>query len=298
MPKKQWIRIAELERRSKVPRRNIHFYLQAGLLHPPVKTGKTMAYYDENHLKELRYIKSARKRGVPLRVIKTRFQKKLLTKAGAASSLDPLKQPQESRALSTREKILEAGCRLFRQKGYKQAKINDILNELHIGKGSFYFYFSDKKALFLECIPRIFNELFAAGWERIRSITDPRQRLETRAGLVMPVLKEFCAILELSKEAMEEADPKIRLLGEQTYRSIRRPVSSDIEKGVRQGVFKPIDAQIAGTVFIGIMQSLYDLEIFDGRPLAPHVWQQVADLILNGLLKKGAPETTEPAEQE
>ena len=53
----RWFRIGDLSRLTSVPRRTIHFYVQEGLLHPPVKTGKTMAYYDESHRKKLAHIK-------------------------------------------------------------------------------------------------------------------------------------------------------------------------------------------------------------------------------------------------
>jgi hypothetical protein len=45
MAKKEGLyRMAVLEKISGLPRKTIHFYTQVGLLHPPLKTGKTMAY--------------------------------------------------------------------------------------------------------------------------------------------------------------------------------------------------------------------------------------------------------------
>ena len=55
------MRIKELVERSGLPRTTIHFYLRHGLLHPPVKTGRTMAYYDKSHLDRLRKIQSLKK---------------------------------------------------------------------------------------------------------------------------------------------------------------------------------------------------------------------------------------------
>ena len=292
MGHQKWIRIAELERQSGVPRRTIHFYLQNGLLHAPFKTGKTMAYYDEEHLRELKMIKDARKEGLPIAAI--REQINALEKnapgqtasEGASTDGPTLKHrlSKKDRARKTRERILDIGCHLFRNKGYKQTKVSDITTAMDVGKGTFYFYFSDKKALFLECIPLIFNELFATGWERVKKIDDAKNRLEIRARMVLPVLKEFCAILHLSKEAMENSDPKIQALGEMTYHSIRRPIESDIEKGIRQGIFRKTDARIAAVVFIGIMESLNSMRVFDRQPISPAVWETVSQLILGGLL--------------
>ncbi len=291
MEDQKWIRIAELERQSGVSRRTIHFYLQNELLHAPHKTGKTMSYYDEEHLRELRLIKDARKKGLPIAAIRKQIiaLKKNVrgeNDASKPSTDEPVKHrlPKKDRARKTRERILDIGSHLFRNKGYKQTKISDITTALNVGKGTFYFYFSDKKALFLECVPRIFNELFATGWERIKKIDDAKKRLEIRAQMVLPVIKEFCAILQLSKEAMETSDPKIQALGKMTYHSIRRPIESDIENGIRQGIFRKTDPKIAAAVFIGIMESLKTLHVFDHQAISPAVWETVSQLILSGLI--------------
>jgi len=289
--KTEWIRISELERRSGIPRRTIHFYMQAGLLHAPLKTGKTMAYYDDLHVKKLEFIKSARKQGLPIAAIRKEIFKQgpdATAKTSLAAEGDKrASTPQKARSTRTRERILEVGCRLFREKGYEQTRVNDITASMRMGKGTFYFYFSDKKSLFLECIPRIFNALFAHGWDRLRKIEDPMERLEARAQMVLPVLSEFCDILQLSKEAMDEQDPKLKALGEKTYRSIRRPIEADIERGIRRGTIAETDPKLAATVFIGIMESLQDVQRFDNGSLTPALWHQVSRLIKTGLARPG-----------
>lgn len=287
MNKDKWIRISELEKRSGVSRRTIHFYLQEGILHPPVKTGKTMAYYDESHIARLRDIRDARSRGLPLAAIRDSIfasgvpdSSGKITEAGKSAD-SVISRPRKG---ANRERIMELGSRFFRTRGYRQTRVSDITTAMSVGKGTFYFYFKDKTELFLECAPRIFNELFAAGWDRIRQIENPVARLETRASMVMPVLREFCAILQLSREAMEEPDPKLKALGEQIYCSIRRPIISDIEKGIQSGLFRIVDATTAATMLIGIMESLSDLQRIDNRPLTPETWQHISDLIIKGMI--------------
>ena len=53
--------VGELEKRSGLPRATIHHYLQNGLLHRPFKTGQTMAYYDETHLRRLKHIQKIKR---------------------------------------------------------------------------------------------------------------------------------------------------------------------------------------------------------------------------------------------
>jgi len=43
MDRKGYMRINELEKRAGVPKTTIHFYVRHGLLHPPLKTARTMS---------------------------------------------------------------------------------------------------------------------------------------------------------------------------------------------------------------------------------------------------------------
>ncbi|RJP76189.1 MAG: MerR family transcriptional regulator [Desulfobacteraceae bacterium] len=291
----KWFRIAELEKISDIPRRTIHFYLQKGLLHPPTKTGKTMSYYDDSHIKKLAFIKKAKSQGLPLIAIQAEIESMQTVDPeafGETAEESPSQaiqkeaknsKPRKTQGIKTRESILDVGCRLFREKGYKETKISDVVKAMNVGKGTFYFYFSDKRELLLECVPRIFSELFSEGWERLRKIKNPLERLEQRAKTVLPVLSEFCSIIQLSKEAMEDPDPKLQYLGEQTYLSIRSPLESDIEKSIAGGLIKKIDPKIAATFLIGAMESLNYLPTIEKNVHPNSFWDDYLSLITNGI---------------
>jgi len=299
----QWFRIAELEKQSGVKRRTIHFYLQQNLLHPPVKTGKTMSYYDKTHLRKLSFIKKAKKQGLPLIAIRTKIeeietQKKdafgqTISKGFKSDHTVPPQPPilptpktRKEKSNKTRSSILDSGCFFFKEYGYKNTKISDITKHLNIGKGTFYFYFSNKQELLLECVPRIFDELFQNNWNQIRQARDPQKRLKQRAYAVIPVLKEFCAIIQLSKEAMEDADPNIRQLGEETYLSIRKPLEVDIERGIRKGTFQPINTKIAATMMIGLIENLYYMQTIDNNQDIGDIWNHIFNLMMTGMTLK------------
>ncbi|WP_054692887.1 MerR family transcriptional regulator [Syntrophomonas palmitatica] len=65
------MKISELVAASGVSKQTIHYYLREGLLSPPVKTSRNMAYYDDRHIAEISLIKELQeKRYFPLAVIK------------------------------------------------------------------------------------------------------------------------------------------------------------------------------------------------------------------------------------
>jgi len=290
---KKWYKISDIERFSGVSRRTIHFYLQSGLLHPPYKTGKTMSYYDDEHLKRLKYIKQAKADKVPLFLIKEKIKDGisgmkidtpvLLTSSGDSKSAN--KMPTQAKARKTREKIIRCGYKFFCEKGFRETKVSDITKTLNVGKGTFYFYFKDKKELLLECVPLIFETLFTKGWNRIRKEKDPLKRLELRAQAVFPVISEFCAIIQLCKEAMEEDDRKLNRMGQDTFLSIREPLETDIKNGIEKGHFRKVDPKIAASMMIGIIENMYYLNKVDPSIEHESMWSSIIDILISGVKK-------------
>ena len=58
----------------------------------------------------------------------------------------------ERRRAERREAILAAAKTVFRDKGYHQASVHDIIDEARIARGTFYLYFTSKQELFGELV--------------------------------------------------------------------------------------------------------------------------------------------------
>lgn len=69
--KKKLIRISDLVKATGVSMHTIHYYLREGLLPPPDKTARNMAYYSPEYIENIHLIKELQeKRYLPLSVIK------------------------------------------------------------------------------------------------------------------------------------------------------------------------------------------------------------------------------------
>jgi AcrR family transcriptional regulator len=70
-----------------------------------------------------------------------------------------LKSRREIRAVAKRDQIVETAMRLFAERGYQGARIEDVARELEIAKGSVFQHFGSKAGLFLECYMRAVGSL-------------------------------------------------------------------------------------------------------------------------------------------
>lgn len=78
-----------------------------------------------------------------------------------------------SRSDDKYEKLLVAAIDVISEKGLDQTSISDIVKKAGVAQGTFYLYFSSKKAL----IPAIADNLFGMTLERIKEKAESKKKL-------------------------------------------------------------------------------------------------------------------------
>jgi len=89
------------------------------------------------------------------------------------------KPRQKRRVQATRAKILNASRKMFAEKGLDLTTIDDITEQADLGKGTFYYHFSDKNDLIAELIEKVMNDLVQAIKERCEGAGDLSALLDT-----------------------------------------------------------------------------------------------------------------------
>jgi len=82
------------------------------------------------------------------------------------------KPRQKRRVTATRRKILNAAREMFAEKGLDTTTIDDITERADLGKGTFYYHFSDKNDVISAVIDEMMNELVLAIAEKCEGISD------------------------------------------------------------------------------------------------------------------------------
>ncbi|KLR61546.1 transcriptional regulator, TetR family [Actinobacteria bacterium IMCC26207] len=87
--------------------------------------------------------------------------------------------PTRARGRATKAKLMTAGVAVFSDKGFRAARVDDIVKRARISHGTFYLYFSSKDDLFEQLVAQVAEEL--------KSLTESlpiiRQTQESRDGL-------------------------------------------------------------------------------------------------------------------
>jgi AcrR family transcriptional regulator len=185
----------------------------------------------------------------------------------------------------TRERIIREATAVFLRKGYRAATISEIMESVGSSKASFYYYFENKKDLYFECLDNIFQNVFRDALGDIKQEDDMIKRLELRWGATRAFFPEMITILQLIRESLRDEDGEHRLQAAAILRrSLIEPLAGDLDKGIKDGVLRPVESGIIPFALISMLEMVAYRSMIDETYSDADIEAAVLDLILHGLL--------------
>lgn len=188
-----------------------------------------------------------------------------------AATPDPDRGPKFRRRAEARpDEVLDAALALFIEKGFAATRVEDIASRAGLSKGAVYLYFPSKEAILEGLVKRSVTPIADSALAFLNNYSgDPR-----------PVISQV-----LKMVAGRLADPKLvaipRLLIREIvnfpefaemYRAavldrVIPAVTQLVETGMREGYFRPLDAELTLRSIIGpIIAHMLISELFGIRP--------------------------------
>jgi AcrR family transcriptional regulator len=193
----------------------------------------------------------------------------------------------QQRSEETQTKIMEAAIKLFSNRGYNKASVDDICAEAGISKGAFYHHFRSKQELFLALLD---------GWLRTIDNAIEASKDKTAPETFMQMTAAFPYIFETAGEGLPmflefwlqaSRDKKIWEASIAPYRRYHKYFTSLIKKGVDEGSFVEVDPELAARMIISTAMGLLLQSLLDPKGAK---WEKVArdstSLLVNSLLNK------------
>ena len=94
---------------------------------------------------------------------------------------------------STRERILEAAMNIFSAKGFHDTKLDEIVAEASISKGSIYFHFPNKEKLFIALVDQFADLIERRANEAIAEEAKGIQRVQVALEAVLETFGKYQA---------------------------------------------------------------------------------------------------------
>ncbi|SET44885.1 transcriptional regulator, TetR family [Natronincola peptidivorans] len=134
-----------------------------------------------------------------------------------------------------RNEILNAAEKLFHGKGYEKCTINDILKEVGIAKGTFYYYFKSKEEV-VDAIVSRYKEIVVSRAEKILKIDNisPEEKL-------MHVFKAMRMEEKVNSDTLNDLHKtENALLHQKTLNQIVTAMAPILVKVIEEGIEKKV----------------------------------------------------------
>lgn len=257
-----YMKIKELSQLTQTPPSTIRFYVKEGLLPDPIKTGKTMSYYSNEHLEQIEFIKKMQvEKDASIKDIKEKIKLKFKRKIKPPTSPPDLLSRK-------REEIITAAIDLFRTNGFTNTSITDIVKLAKIGRDTFYQNYPNKEELFLECADRVFFEMYNEIWEELKNEKDMKKRFIKRAEAFLVSYPKWIDMMNIIRGvSVNEKTTFINKL-DKLMDQIIQPNINDVKKAQEQGyISKELDSVLLGHMIMGMAE--YSANLLHQKQLDP-----------------------------
>lgn len=187
-----------------------------------------------------------------------------------------------------KNQILDTAAAVFAQRGFHQARVDDIVRESGLSKGAIYWYFKSKDEIVRALMQRFFDQEMqdlqallqqeGSVSERllvyVRRVAADVQHIEATG--LMPLFYDFYTL------AIRQED--IRQFLQSYFETFRAALVPLIEQGIARGELRPVDAQAAAVSLGALYEGLILLRTIDPQrvPLAEQM-ESATRLLLEGL---------------
>jgi AcrR family transcriptional regulator len=185
-----------------------------------------------------------------------------------------------------KNQILDAAAAVFSRLGFHEARMDDIVRESGLSKGTLYWYFTSKDAIITGLMQRIFD-LGMGGLRRLEGADGPvRERLLDYTRRLGDDFQRLSAVQSIAFEfyAVAARHKTVRQFLKEYFKQYRATVARLIAQGIERGEFRPVEPDTVATTLAALYEGLVLLWFVDREAIQ---WEtqgtESVRLLLDGL---------------
>jgi len=184
-------------------------------------------------------------------------------------------------AKDTREVIMEATFRAISEHGYADLRMRDIGEEMELTRQVIHYHFDGRYDLIASFLEYVIDQY--EGSVEVDERADPRTELDARIDqcLFGPEFGEFTHWdrMKVYHELFAHAqnDERHREIFTDHYDRIRGSIVEVVERGIDEGAFRPVDAELMGQLVTDVIHAARGRRISLGHEDAPEEARRAID---------------------
>ncbi|HUA32602.1 MAG TPA: TetR/AcrR family transcriptional regulator [Candidatus Binataceae bacterium] len=190
-------------------------------------------------------------------------------------------RPALAAQVSKRERILNAGLRLFAHESYQAVTMDRVAQAASVAKGTLYLYFPSKEELYLGILSDGLESADRLYRQSVDHSTDVRERVRRAIAVSIEFYNERPDLTRLfASEEPRLAEARTRIIQGWRERGLHL-YTSLIEEGQRAGVFGSFDPRLAALMVMGAVRSV--LLYYGTERSVSEIVRELPDLLLRAL---------------
>ena len=179
--------------------------------------------------------------------------------------------PKPNVSEERKDQIMNAAEQVFSQKGFSDARMDDIAEETGLSKGTLYLYYKSKDDLIIAILDRLFQREFRAfetldlasmsATEAIWLFADTTIKDMKIMLRLLPITYEFMGLAFRNKLVQKTFKAYLNY-----YLDLLIPI---IQQGIDSGEFRPADAKEVAIAMGAIMEGTLLLWVYDKSLIEP-----------------------------
>ncbi len=185
-----------------------------------------------------------------------------------------------------KQRLIHTAQRLFGRFVFKKTTIEEIIRLTRIAKGTFYKYFPNKEALFLEIVKEESANLISAIRKAVARSSNSQEKMKYYIATKVSKIIELVNFHQITRENIDEYWPHIEEVRENYLNEEQKIVHEIIINGISNGEFEVTNPELTAYV---IVMTIEGLESSWRSKTSPMELGEAIELFLNilfrGLLK-------------
>lgn len=184
---------------------------------------------------------------------------------------------------TTRDRILDAALNIFSRKGYHDTRLDEIVEEASISKGSIYFHFPNKEKLFIALVDQFANLLERRVTEAIEQQDEGIQRVRVALEAVLETFGKYrkpAKILLVQAVGLGTVFEKKRLEVNDHFAAL---IKTYLDEAIAVGDIAPIDTEIVAHAWMGAIYSIVIQWVYTGEPSTERILSALLPLLLKSV---------------
>ena len=183
--------------------------------------------------------------------------------------------------------IMDAAMKVFTQKGYANARVDDIVDASGLSKGAIYHHYEGKKDIFLSLIEHWETQTFPHFYSRNSKERSASDTLRDFASEIILVFKSRSYVFHAEVEfwSLSNQDDEVRKRSQELYEKIINLFELVINKGIRNKEFIKVDSRMTAIYILSVFQGINWFCIFDDKILnAKDYIRQSIEMVISGIV--------------